>query len=179
MAIQAIVDIDVDVDFGLARALRICQGCGARNITSDSIRRSISMVIVKDVEDKIRCLSIIKGFFTVDLRLVIELCNLDNNTLKVVGITPVPRGVAGRILGYTHLDNKLCVFVKTSKKNVVIARILRSKNIPVFLEPSAYLIQAPSEEILNKVLDVLNTLKILENRLSMDIAKVCPEQRRA
>lgn len=179
MVIQAIIDIDVDKDFGLAKALRICQGCGVRSIISNSVKGSINIVIVRDIEDKIRCLSSIKGFFTVDLRLLIKLCNLDNSTLKAIGVTPTPRTISSRILGYMYIDNKPCVFMKTSKKNIVLVRVLRSKSIPIFLEPSLYLIQALSEEVVNKVLDVLNTLRMLENKLSISIAKTRLEQSEA
>lgn len=177
MVLQAVIDIDVEPSFGLAKSLRICTQCGLKNIVSDSVKRVIHIVITENIEEIIRCLSTIKGFFVIDLRLLLELCSYDNNFLKKLGVIPIPKALSkqSRILGYTYINNTLYVFEKTSKKGVVLARMLKTKNIPTFIEPSHYLIQATNENLLEKVLHSLNALRSLESRLKPLITRICVE----
>jgi hypothetical protein len=178
MAIQAVVDIDVDIDFGLVKALRICSQCGLRNVVSDSVKRAIHIVITDNVEEKIACLSSIKGFFIIDLRLFIELCSLDHALLKKLGINPVPRALyeQSRVIGYIHVDNKVCILEKTSRQGVVMVRVLKSKTLPTFIEPSHYLIQAPNTIINEKFLESLNILKKVNSTLTPLIMNICSKR---
>jgi|GEM_PF-1194537 len=175
--IQAVVDIDVGVEYGLAKALRICKECGLEKIASDSIKRTIHTLISGDVEEKIKCLSRIAGFFTVDLRLFVKLCSLDRKTLKSLGVVPYPKTTVGtsRVLGYVMMDGTTCVVEKTSKNNVVLIRALKSSSAPLIIEPSMYLIQAYNTEITEKILKPLRTLKSLGERLENAIPRVCKQ----
>ncbi|MEM1525828.1 MAG: hypothetical protein QW775_01555 [Ignisphaera sp.] len=177
MYIKALIDIDVDLDFGLAKALRISNSCDLKKILSDSVKHVIHTVITENIEDKVKCLSSIKGFFTVDLRLFMKLCKLDRNTLKSLGIKVAPKTFYERskIIGYTYADNKLCIVEKTSKDNIVLVRVLKSKMLPIFVEPSLYLISAPNTEIVDKVLEILNILKTLNKRFSTNLVELCRE----
>ncbi|MEM4789306.1 MAG: hypothetical protein QXM55_01300 [Ignisphaera sp.] len=177
MNIKALVDIVVDIDFGLAKAIKICSSCGLKKTIGDSIKYTIHTVIVENIEDKLKCLSDIKGFFTVDLRLFVKLCKLDRSVLKSLGIILVPKTVYERskTIGYTYVNSKLCILEKTSKDNIVLIRALKTKTPPVFLEPSLYLISAPNTEIVNKVLDTLHILRILNDRLSISLTRQCVE----
>ncbi|MEM3981011.1 MAG: hypothetical protein QXF79_07155, partial [Ignisphaera sp.] len=80
-----------------------------------------------------------------------------------------------KTIGYTYVNSKLCILEKTSKDNIVLIRALKTKTPPVFLEPSLYLISAPNTEIVNKVLDTLHILRILNDRLSISLTRQCVE----
>lgn len=175
MYIKALIDIDVDVDFGLAKALRICDSCGLKKIISDSVKHIIHTVITENIENKVKCLSSIKGFFTADLRLFMKVCKLDRNTLKSLGITVVPKTFyeQSKVIGYTYVNNRLSIIEKTSKDNIILVRVLKSRTLPIFVEPSLYLISAPNTEIVDKVLDILNILRTLNERFSTNLVELC------
>lgn len=173
MVIQAIVDIDVDFDFGLTRAIKICNNCGLQRFISDSIKRLIHTVILDDIESKIRCLSCIKGFFTVDIRLLQKLCSLDTNIIKILELVPLPKAITKRIIGYSYIGNKIYIVEKTSKNNIIMIRILNLKTMPLVLEPSFYLIRAPNSEIVDKVLEVFRLLKIIEYNFTNKAITIC------
>lgn len=177
MVIQAVVDIDVDVDFGLAKAIKICSECGLKKVVSDSVKRMIHIVLIDDVEEKIRCLSSIKGFFTIDLRLFLRLCIYDNNVLKKLGIVPIPKVLSERskIVGYAYVDDKICLLRKTSKQAVVMIQVLKTKSIPTFIEPSQYLIQTSNTYIYEKTLEILKVLRSFESKLAPIISNMCSE----
>jgi len=177
MVIQAIVDIDVDVDFGLAKALKICSQCGLKNAVGNSIKKTIHIVITDNIVEKIACLSSIKGFFTVDLRLFLEICSYNYAILKKLGVNPIPKIFyeQSKILGYIYVDNKVSLFEKTSKQGVVIVRVLKTKSLPIFIEPSQYLIQASNSDIYEKTVEILNILKKLQSILTPLISSVCSE----
>lgn len=177
MIVQAAIDIDVDLDFGLAKAIRIAHGCGLKRLYGDSIKRVIRVFVSGDVDDKIRCLSSIKGFFTVDLRLLIELCKTDRETLKTLGVAPTPRALPGRIIGYAQVGGRLYMLEKTSREGTVIVRLLRTRSPPTFVTPSLYLIQTPSSEVVGKVFEVLEALKAFGSTISGTLSSVCSQNR--
>lgn len=173
MSLQVVIDIDVDMDFGLTKALKICRECGSERLFSDSMKRIIHIVISEDVEDKISCLSSIKGFFTVDLRLFVKLCRLDPAILKALGVTIVPKAMSKRIIGYIHIDNRVCILEKTSRENTVMVRVIKGRTIPTILEPSLYLIHGTNNEIINRVIDTLRILEIFRNMVLSTINDIC------
>lgn len=177
MKMQAIIEIDVDIDFGLARALRICSECGLKQVYSDSVKRLIRLAVLEDIKEKIECLSSIKGFFTIDLRLFIKICILENRALRTIDITPTPKHISKRVIGYTYVKNRLCIFEKTSQANTLMVRVLNVKTLPTILEPSMYLIRGTNNDIIAKVSEALDILTVLRNRMQTDIARICREEK--
>ncbi|MEM0371887.1 MAG: hypothetical protein QXY23_04850 [Ignisphaera sp.] len=164
--IQAIIDITIDPDFGYAKALKIASQCSVKKLYGDSEKRILHILLPDDVEEGIKCLSSIKGFFNIYLRLVIKIIKSDDNIWRKIGIKPVPKGLSKRFVGYMEIENHVCLVEKTTKNDTFLVKVLKTKNLPAIIEPSMYLIYGNSTSILNSISTYLRILQTFIERVN-------------
>lgn len=162
--IQALIEITVDPDFGFAKALRIVYSCIGKKLYGDSERRYIRIVITSNLENSIKCLFNIKGFFNIDLRLILDLSSYSTIILKTLNVKPILQKLSKRYIGFLKFEDNLYLIEKTSKNNKIIIKMLKTKNFPAVIEPSMYLIYG-CNEIIDEVITRLKILKKVENKI--------------
>lgn len=168
--IRATVDIAVDPDFGYAKALRVVQVCSIKKLYGDSEKRMIRIILIDNIEEAVKCLSSIKGFFNVYIRLLINL-PLGSNVWQKLGLKPAPKSLSKRVIGYIEIENHLCLIEKVPKSNKFLVKVLKTKNPPVILEPSMYLVYGDNTTIVDNVLKYLKILQTLMDRVNAILSR--------
>ncbi|MEM1541730.1 MAG: hypothetical protein QW101_03685 [Ignisphaera sp.] len=164
--IQAIVDITIDPDFGYTKALKIANQCFVKKLYGNSEKRILHILLLGDIEEGIKCLSSIKGFFNIYLRLVVKIAKSDDSVWRKIGIKSAPKGLSKRFVGYMEIENHVCLVEKTAKNDTFLVKVLKTKNLPAIIEPSVYLIYGDSTSILNSISTYLRILQTFTERVN-------------
>jgi len=157
ISLTFLIDIALNENFGIIKALRIAQECKANIVSLDSNRNTISLSLKDPTYDDIKCLSRIDGYVSIEPRIIINLCNhkvdlfslLRNANLNYKRFSSL-----GRLICFIELKKGVVAIWKTSKECIFLGRYLNTKRVSPPISPSSYTVIGRWTEVLS----IINTL---------------------
>ncbi len=174
ISLTFLIDIALNEDFGIIKALRIAQECKARIISLDSNRNIMSLSLKNPTYDDIKCLSRINGYVSIEPKITINLCNykvdflslLRDSDLSYKRFSPL-----GRLLCSIELKRGAIAIWKTSKECIFMGRYLNTKRVSPPISPSSYTIIGRWTEILPIINVLLTDLNEFTQKISSYLMK--------
>ncbi|MEM0027013.1 MAG: hypothetical protein QXT53_04245 [Ignisphaera sp.] len=155
-----IADIAVDESFGLIKASRTLRDCGVdpKNMRIDTFYNTIR-IVVNDL-NKIQCVSKVKGYTTLEIRSVFRCGNIESVFAKA-GFVKMPKAFQ-RIVGYIPINDGAVIILRTSKRDVYLAKVCTARRIEPPLPSSTCIVAANNDADLEKAKKIAMYLNQLE-----------------
>ncbi len=169
-----LIDIAVNEGFGIIKAMRIAEECRARTISLDSNRNILSLSLKDPTYDDIKCLSRINGYISIELRIIINLCDHKIDIISLLrnsNLNYEHPPHSGRLICSIELENGFIAIWRTSKDCIYMGRYLNSKRISFPISPSLYTITGRWSEIMPRINLLLSDLNEFIRRTSSHFMK--------